>query len=112
MDPVAVIEAFGAAWVEHDLDRAIELITDDCVFETTDPAPDGTLYVGKIAIRKAWGPIFEDHASRFDVEETFAARDRVVQRWRYSWEGGHVRGVDLFRVRDDKVAEKLSYVKG
>jgi hypothetical protein len=25
---------------------------------------------------------------------------------------GHVRGVDLFRVRDGKVAEKLSYVKG
>jgi hypothetical protein len=25
---------------------------------------------------------------------------------------GHVRGVDAFRVRDGKVAEKLSYVKG
>ena len=25
---------------------------------------------------------------------------------------GHVRGVDVFRVRDGKVAEKLSYVKG
>jgi hypothetical protein len=26
--------------------------------------------------------------------------------------GGHVRGVDVFRVRGGKVAEKLSYVKG
>jgi hypothetical protein len=25
---------------------------------------------------------------------------------------GHVRGVDIFRVRDGKLAEKLSYVKG
>jgi hypothetical protein len=25
---------------------------------------------------------------------------------------GSVRGVDVFRVRDGKVAEKLSYVKG
>ena len=32
--------------------------------------------------------------------------------WCYSWNGGHVRGLDLFRVRDGKVAEKLSYVKG
>ncbi|MBS1243923.1 MAG: hypothetical protein H6R41_460, partial [Deltaproteobacteria bacterium] len=24
----------------------------------------------------------------------------------------HIRGVDVFRVRDGKVAEKLSYVKG
>ena len=50
--------------------------------------------------------------SLFEAEETFFAGDRVVQRWRYSWDGGHVRGVDLFKVRDGKVAEKLSYVKG
>lgn len=36
----------------------------------------------------------------------------VAQGWRYTWDGGHVRGVDLFRIEDDKVAEKLSYVKG
>jgi hypothetical protein len=35
-----------------------------------------------------------------------------VQRWRYTWEGGHVRGVDLFSVRDGRIAEKRSYVKG
>jgi hypothetical protein len=36
----------------------------------------------------------------------------VVQRWRYSWDSGHVRGVDLFKVRGEQIAEKLSYVKG
>jgi hypothetical protein len=35
-----------------------------------------------------------------------------VSRWRYSWSDGHIRGADLFRVRDGLVAEKLSYVKG
>jgi hypothetical protein len=44
--------------------------------------------------------------------KTFCADDRVVQLWRYSWHGGHVRGVDVFRVRGGKVAEKLLYVKG
>ena len=107
-----MVEVFGAAWADHDLDAAIELITDDCVFDNTDPAPDGTRYVGRDAIRDAWRPIFDDAAARFEAEETFAAGDRVVQRWCYTWDGGHVRGVDLFRVRDDKVAEKLSYVKG
>ena len=43
--------------------------------------------------------------------------DRAVVRWRYSWpervgERGHVRGVDVLRLRDGKIAEKLSYVKG
>jgi hypothetical protein len=36
----------------------------------------------------------------------------VVARWRYEWGDGHVRGVDVFRVRDGLVAEKLAYVKG
>jgi hypothetical protein len=68
--------------------------------------------MGPDAIRKAWRPIFDDPDSSFDAEETFAADDRVVQLWRYSWGGGHVRGVDVFKVRDGKVAEKLSYVNG
>lgn len=112
MEPLGVVEAFGAAWADHDLDSAIELTTEDCVFDNTDPAPDGTLYVGHDAIRTAWQPIFDDPGAHFDVEEIFAADDRVVQRWRYRWDGGHVRGVDVFRVRNGKVAEKLSYVKG
>jgi ketosteroid isomerase-like protein len=112
MDPLVVVEAFGAAWADHDLDAAMALVTDDCVFDNTDPAPDGTRYVGPEAIRSAWAPIFEDPTSRFEQEEVFSAEDRVVQLWRYTWSGGHVRGVDVFRVREGKVTEKFSYVKG
>jgi ketosteroid isomerase-like protein len=111
-NPLEVVTAFGETWANHDLDGAIELLTDDCVFDNTDPAPDGTRYVGRDAIREAWTPIFNDPSSRFDAEETFWVEDRVVQLWRYSWADGHVRGVDVFRVRDGLVAEKFSYVKG
>jgi ketosteroid isomerase-like protein len=110
--PLAVVDAFGEAWVAHDLESTLALITDDCVFEATGPAPDGVRHVGPDAIRAAWREIFADTDSRFETEETIVAEDRVVQRWCYSWDGGHVRGVDMFRVRDGKVAEKLSYVKG
>jgi ketosteroid isomerase-like protein len=111
-DPISVVELFGAAWADHDLAGALAMVTDDCVFDATGPAPDGTRCVGVDAIRAAWRSIFEDPNSRFEEEETFQAGDRVVQRWCYHFEGGHVRGVDLFRVHDGKVAEKLSYVKG
>ena len=87
-------------------------MTDDCIFNATGPAPDGTRCVGEDAIRTAWQPIFEDAASRIVVEETFAAGDRVIQLWRYEWADGHVRGVDVFRVQDGLIAEKFSYVKG
>jgi ketosteroid isomerase-like protein len=112
VDPLEVVEAFGAAWADHDLDAALAMVTEDCLFDATGPAPDGACCVGIDAIRTVWAPIFDDPSSRFDAEETFQAGDRVVQRWRYSFDGGHVRGVDLFRIRDGKVAEKLSYVKG
>jgi ketosteroid isomerase-like protein len=112
MEPLDVVQEFGAAWADHDLDAALAMLSDDCVFDATGPAPDGTRCVGIDAILAAWAPIFDDPNSRFEEEEIFDAGDRVVQRWRYSFEGGHIRGVDLFRVQDGKVAEKLSYVKG
>jgi ketosteroid isomerase-like protein len=112
VNPLEVAEAFGAAWADHDLDAALSMVTDDCVFDATGPAPDGNRVVGRDAIRQAWKEIFDDSTSRFDAEETFGAGDRVVQLWRYTWADGHVRGVDVMRVRDGKVAEKFSYVKG
>jgi hypothetical protein len=38
-------------------------------------------------------------------------------RWRYDWkdkrgESGHIRGVDIYRLKDSFICERLSYVKG
>lgn len=112
MDPRSVVEAFGSAWADHDLDAALSFLSADCVFDATGPAPDGARHIGPDEIRQAWKTIFNDPASKFEPEETFASGDRVVQRWCYSWADGHVRGVDLFRVSDSRITEKLSYVKG
>ncbi len=113
MEPIEVVERFGAAWAAHDLDATLALVSDDVVFESTGPAPDGVRHEGRDAVRSAWLPIFDDPAATFTVEDThFASGDAVVQQWRYDWGDGHVRGVDLFRVRDGRVSEKLSYVKG
>jgi ketosteroid isomerase-like protein len=113
----ATIEAFNSAFNAHDVDAIMALMTDDCVFENTSPAPDGTRLVGQIAVRAAWEELFRNspHAY-FSAEEMFFAQDRGVVRWIYTWGAtpadGHVRGVDVFRVRDGKVAEKCAYVKG
>ena len=111
-DALEVVGAFAATWQAHDLNAALSMLTDDAVFESTSPGPDGSRHVGREAIEQAWQAIFDDRSSLFEAEETFAAGDRVVQLWRYSWADGHVRGVDVFRIRGDQVAEKLSYVKG
>ena len=52
-------------------------------------------------------------ALRFTTEEQFVVPpDRAVVRWRYDWGDGHVRGVDLMRVREGRISETFSYVKG
>ena len=95
------------------------LMTEDVVFESTVPPPDGARRAGQAAVRAAWEELFRAAPqAAFETEEIVAAGDRCVVRWLYRWAAdapgrpGYVRGVDLFRVHDGKVAEKLSYVKG
>lgn len=111
------VERFNEAFNAHDVDRVMELMTGDCVFENTRPPPDGERVEGQREVRAFWEAFFQrSPEARFTTEEIFAAGDRCVVRWRYDWirdgEPGHIRGVDLFRVRGSRVAEKLSYVKG
>jgi ketosteroid isomerase-like protein len=112
-ETLQVIDRFNAAFNRHDVDAVMALMTDDVVFENTSPAPDGEQFSGQAAVRAFWERFFAGSSrARFDAEEIVAAGDRCVVRWRYDWGNGHIRGIDLFRVRDGKVAEKLSYVKG
>ena len=112
-----VVERFNEAFNRHDVDAIMSWMTEDCVFENTRPAPDGTRISGQIAVRAFWEEFFRrSPQAHFETEEMITAGDRCVIRWTYKWvrdeKQGHVRGVDVFRVRDGKVAEKLSYVKG
>ncbi|HZU14734.1 MAG TPA: nuclear transport factor 2 family protein [Chloroflexota bacterium] len=107
------VERFSEAFNRHDVDAVMQLMTSDCVFESTAPAPDGQRYEGQAAVRAAWEDLFRSSPDAwFTTEEIVAAGDRCVVRWRYAFGESHVRGVDVLRVRDGKVAEKLSYVKG
>jgi ketosteroid isomerase-like protein len=113
-----VVLAFNEAFNRHDVEAMMALMSDDCVFENTGPAPDGAVYSGKAAVTQFWHDFFRQspHA-HIEIEEIFGLGERCVMRWRYSWvdakgEQGHVRGVDIFRVRNDAIREKLSYVKG
>jgi len=123
-DPVSAatretVERFNDAFNRHDVDGVMVLMSEDVVFESTMPPPDGDRYKGQAAVRPAWEEFFRASPNAvFETEEIFAAGDRCVVRWLYRWakdedgNPGHVRGVDIFRVRGGKVAEKLSYVKG
>ncbi len=116
--PLAVVERFNEAFLRHDIEATMAMMTDDCIFENTFPAPDGSRCSGQMEVRQEFTTFFENSPNAvFELEEQFSAGDRCIVRWIYRWNSedgtpGHVRGVDIFKVRDGKVVEKLAYVKG
>ena len=114
----AALTRFSAAFGSGDVDAIMARMTQDCVFESTGPAPDGERHEGQKAVRAVWEQLFGGTVDpKFTDEETFVSGDRALVRWRFTWTNGdgsegHVRGVDVLRLRDGLVAEKLSYVKG
>ena len=114
----ATLTLFTNAFGAGDLDAVMALMTDDCVFESTSPGPDGGRYEGAAAVRGVWQELFDSTVTpTFEEEESFVRGDRAVARWCYRWaeadgSQGHVRGVDVIRFRDGLICEKLSYVKG
>jgi ketosteroid isomerase-like protein len=113
MDSIAeTVRRFDDAFNRGDLAALGELITEDCVFENTAP-PDGRRYIGRDAVLAAWAEVLTGtEGASFVIEDIFVAGDRACVPWRYSWAGGHVRGVDVMRVRDGRVSESFAYVKG
>jgi hypothetical protein len=63
------IERFYEAFNRRDLGALGDLITDDCVFEATSPAPDGSRHVGRPAVLEGWRVFF-------------AVRQPRLSRWR------------------------------
>lgn len=117
-ETIDLIIRFNDALNAADVDGMMRLMTGDCIFENTAPAPDGERFEGQAAVRAFWVSFFQGSTgARIEIEEINAWNDRCVMRWTYGWTGadgspGHIRGIDLYRVRDSRIAEKLSYVKG
>src|SRR4029077_15553651 len=111
------VDSFNEAFNRHDADGLAAFLTDDTVFEDTSPAPDGRRIEGKAAVVEFWRGWFAHNPdSQFEAEEIIVSGSRATVRWVYrkmrNGQPWHLRGVDIFTVRDGKVAAKLAYVKG
>ena len=94
----ACLARFSAAFGRGDVDAIMALMTDDCVFEATGPAPDGVRHEGADAVRAVWEELFGNtRDAAFTEEESFVVRRprraplalRLDRRRRRA---GHVRG--------------------
>lgn len=115
---IRVVLSFNEAFNRHDVPGMMQLMTEDCIFENTSPAPDGRVYLGKEKVTQFWQDFFrESPGAHIEIEEIFNMGYRCIMRWKYEWvdsEGkqGHVRGVDVFKIKEGLICEKLSYLKG
>jgi len=109
-----VIDRFNQAFVRHDASLLEDLIAEDCVMESVEPAPDGTRIVGRAANLKFWQNLANNKDGAFAVEDVVILNDRANIRWRYHFGPGlaqSVRGVTLMRLRDGLIVEALGYAK-
>lgn len=114
---VRVVLEFIEAANRHDIAGIVQIMSDDCTFESAGPAPDGTAYSGREAISQFWQEFFRRSPdARIEIEEIFGFGMQCVLRWRCdemegSGQTSHLRGLDLFQVQNGLICEQLSYVK-
>ena len=113
---IAAVRRWLEAYIACDLDAVMAAVTEDCIVDLPYPAPDGKRVEGQDAVRAHWEKVFRSLPAEFEPEEMFAVGDRCVFRWVRHWVDAdgkprHIRGIDVFRVRDGKLAEKLVYGK-
>jgi ketosteroid isomerase-like protein len=113
-DTAEVIERFNDAFLERDAAKLVDLVADDCVMESAQPAPNGARYEGYDACLRFWQELIAEPDGSFEPEDVLVSGDRATIRWRYRFGEGEessVRGVTLMHVRDGKIVEALGYVK-
>jgi ketosteroid isomerase-like protein len=116
----ALLKAFGEAFNAHDATALVSMMTDDCVFRTAmGPEAHGNAIVGQAAVKAAFEATF---AAFPDAQWVPRSLDQVIGNRGFSeWtfiatraaDGAkfHMDGVDLFILRDGKIAVKDAYRK-
>jgi hypothetical protein len=109
-----ILQKFNEAFVRHDGLPLGELVAEDCVMESVEPAPDGTRYVGRRACLEFWQKLADSREGEFTAENMVGFDEHGIILWRYRFGPGlsqSVRGVNVMRVRDGLIVEALGYVK-
>lgn len=113
-----VLKAFAAAWNDHDVDRLMTFMSDDCVFEASvGPEVCGTRYDGPEQVRKGYAEVFATFPdAQWSGARHVISGNRGVSEWTFSGTRAdgrrvEVTGCDLFTFKNGKIAVKNSYRK-
>ncbi len=113
-DTAEIMRRFNAAFINHDGSGLADLVHEECVMVTVEPAPEGAKYAGREACVAFWQALAEDHGSQFTPQDVIVAGDRATILWDFRYGSGpadRVSGVNVMRVRDGLIVEALGYSK-
>ncbi|WP_037826129.1 nuclear transport factor 2 family protein [Streptomyces sp. NRRL B-1347] len=109
-----VIDRFNRAFIEHEAGLLADLIAEDCVMESVQPAPSGELVRGREACTAWWTAVIDDRATQFTPQDVVVAGERATIVWSYRFGPGPdqwVRGVNVMRVTGGRIVEALGFSK-
>jgi ketosteroid isomerase-like protein len=114
----AFVERFLSPWNAHDVEGAMALMTEDCLWEIPRGAePHGTRFAGSSAVRAAIAAAFQAMPDiRYELVHSGFGPDLIVLELLVTGtraDGGKARfqACDVMTLRDGKVAGKRSYRK-
>jgi ketosteroid isomerase-like protein len=115
---VKVTLGFADAFNAHDINAILSFMSDDCIFlASAGPEAYGEKFVGKEAVKKAFGDVFKTYPDAHWGNVTyFVAGNHSVTEWLFTGtkaDGSKVEvtGCDLCTFRDGKIILKNSYRK-
>ena len=109
---------YNEAINKHNLEALSELITVDCILESSGPPPMGTTFSGKPELTKFWQNYFEASPGvRIELEDISSLGFKCIMRWHYDFpekgeESVNLRGVDILELKQGLICKIWSYVKG
>lgn len=114
---IEVVTRFENNFNTYDADIVMQDMTDDAVFEHV--AAEGKSigrFEGREAVHAAFASLPEHFPNyKLSVSDIVANEDRCAVQWTIEWDlpdggKGELKGADFFRMRGDKICEKLSYL--
>ncbi len=112
------LQSYSDAWNEHDIDKIMAFMSQECVFETGGGVEKfGSRYTGFDEVKSRFMSVWTDFPDvRFENVSHFLSADRGCSQWTFiaTQTDGlviEVDGCDLFTFQDGKISVKSTFLK-
>jgi ketosteroid isomerase-like protein len=115
---IEILERYSDAWNEHDIEKIMLHMTEDCIFRTGGGAERyGAQYQGQAEVRARFESVWKEFPDvRFLNLTHFTEGNRGCSEWTFVATASHgnkleIDGCDLFTFSEGKILLKNTFLK-